>query len=115
MKGNTCTGRFCNFLVKDNSPFRLNLPQPQRDIAVAICIAVAMCNVAEASQNAYLVLIFYHYPCLKRSDQSYNVAKASQNASLVLVFWHCFCLKHSDQSHIFSRKSPESSPENGGV
>ena len=30
-----------------------------------------MCNVAEASQNADLVSIFYDYPCLKRSDQSY--------------------------------------------
>ena len=30
-----------------------------------------MCNMAEASQNAYLVLIFYHNPCLKRADQSY--------------------------------------------
>ena len=27
--------------------------------------------MAEASQNAYLVLIFYYNPCLKRSDQSY--------------------------------------------
>ena len=35
-------------------------------------IDVARCNVAEASQNAYLVLIVYHYLCLKRSDQSYN-------------------------------------------
>ena len=34
-------------------------------------IAVAMCNVAQASQNAYLVLVFYHCLCLKRSDQSY--------------------------------------------
>ncbi len=40
-------------------------------IDVAMCIAVAMCNVVEASQNAYLVLIFYYYPCLQRSDQSY--------------------------------------------
>jgi len=41
-----------------------------------------MCNVAEASQNAYLVLIFYHYPCLKRSDQSYIYSRCiAKNSS----------------------------------
>ena len=31
-----------------------------------------MYNTVESSQNAYLVLIFYHYLGLKRSDQSYK-------------------------------------------
>ena len=38
-------------------------------IAVAICIAIAMSNRAEASQTADLVLISYHDSWLQRSDQ----------------------------------------------
>ncbi len=45
--------------------------KPPVNLLDKLFIAVARCNVAEASQNAYLVLIFYHDLCLKRSDQSY--------------------------------------------
>ncbi len=44
-----------------------------------------MCNVAEASQNAYLALIFYHYPCLKRSDQSYILILTCSTLKNVII------------------------------
>ena len=36
-----------------------------------------MCNVAAASQNVDLVLIFYHESYLQRSDQSYRLETLS--------------------------------------
>ena len=93
-----------------------------------------MCNGAEASQNDYLVLIVYHYPCLKRSDQSYisnfykNIESLSLNVILhrgadalatvawvMLLPWHWILLHHPEYpdgpaSHDFLQVQPFPSP-----
>jgi hypothetical protein len=56
--------------ISDRPPLQTRYCQV-RAIAASRDIAVAMCNVAEASQNAYPALAFDHPTCPKCSDQSY--------------------------------------------
>ena len=73
-----------------------------------------MCNVAEANQNAYLVLILYHNPCLKRSDQSY-ILKSSLfcrllpllSISLLGCVWCCLAPQGNPKGYTRSPRSPD--------
>lgn len=61
-------------------------------LPIAGVIAVAMCNRAKASQNAYLALGFQLFSCPKRSGQSY-ISKLVEADELIeqihLLFnWH---------------------------